>query len=118
MDYHHAEYKDTGAEVPDTPQWQTYLNAHWDFYPEWSLDAQWFLVGERERTAGDPRPDIDNYSLVNLVLRRRNIAKYVDLALLVKNVFNENVREPSLVYIPNDYPMEGRSVFGEARVHF
>lgn len=116
--YQHSEDKDTGYEVPDAPGWQAYLNAHWAFYPEWYLDAQWHWIGERERAAGDPRPEIDDYSLVNLVLRRKNIAKHWDAALLVKNVFDEDVREPSLMVIPNDYPMEGRSVYGELRMHF
>ena len=94
--------------------------------PEWTFDAQYFWIGNRKRVEGDPRSDIDNYSLVNLSLRRKNIAKHVDLALLVKNVFDEDIREPTAYNpdlpggseIPGDYPMEGRSIFGELRVHF
>ena len=116
--YQHSEDKDTGLMVPDAPQWQAYLNGYWNFQPEWSFDAQWFWIGDRQRAAGDSRQDIDDYSLVNLSLRRKNIAKHVDLALLVKNLFGEDVREPSQMFISGDYPMEGRSIFGEVRMHF
>jgi outer membrane receptor for ferrienterochelin and colicins len=116
--YQDSEDKNTGATVPDAPRWQSYLNGHWDFYPEWSLDAQWFWIADRKRAAGDLRPDIDNYSLVNLSMRRKNIYRHWDFALLAKNVFDADIREPSSISIPDDYPMEGRSVFGELRVHF
>ena len=82
------------------------------------MDAQWFWIGNRERAVGDPRPDIDDYTLVNLILRRQNIANHINFALLVKNIFDEDVREPSMMTIPNDYPMEGRSIFAEVRINF
>lgn len=39
---------------------------------------------------------------------------------LVKNLFDEDVREQSPLpgIIPNDYPMKGRSIFGEVKVYF
>ena len=116
--YQHSEDKETGIDVPDAPQLQAYLNAHWKFYQEWFFDAQWFWIGNRERAAGDPRPDIDDYSVVNLVLRRKYIVNNWDIVLLAKNVFDEDVREPSQMAITNDYPMEGRSIYGEVRLHF
>lgn len=120
--YQHSEDKDTGLTVADAPAWQAYLNGHWDFLPEWSLDMQYYWIGDRHRNrdpmVGDFRDEIDDYSLVNLVLRRKNIADHIDLALLVRNLLNEDVREPSQIFIFNDYPMEGRSIFGELRVHF
>ena len=90
------------------------------------MNGQYFWIADRHRANGDPRPEIDDYDLVNLTLRRKNIAKRLDLTLAVRNLFNENAREPSPydptapagAYIPNDYPMEGRSVYGELRFHF
>ena len=116
--YQHSEDKDTNETVADAPAWQTYLNGHWNFLPHWSLDAQWFWIGDRQRADGDPRSDIDNYSLVNMSLRRKNIANHWDVALLVKNLFDEDIYESTDIRIPDDYPMEGRSLFGEVRLHF
>jgi outer membrane receptor for ferrienterochelin and colicins len=55
---------------------------------------------------------------VNLTLRRKNILKHWEFALAVRNLFDEDVREPSQPSIPNDYPMEGRSLWAELRYTF
>lgn len=112
-----AEDKATGKPVPDTPQLQSYANANWRFSPLWSLDAQWFWVGDRKRAAGDTRPDIADYDMVNLTLRRKAIADHVDFAIALRNVFDANIREPSTSSIRNDYPMDGRATWLEVRGH-
>ena len=116
--YQHSEDEDTDETIPDAPELQTYLNGHWNFLPHWSLDGQWFWIADRNRAEGDPRSDIDDYSLVNLTLRRRSIANHWDLALMVKNLLDEDISEPSDSRLPDDYPMEERSAFGEVRFYF
>ena len=124
--YQRSEDENTDEIVPDTPEWQFYADANWKFLPEWSLNGQFFWIADRHRADGDPRDDIDDYSLVNLTLRRKNFADHWDAAVSVRNLFDEDAREPSPydpgapdgAYIPNDYLMEGRSVFGEVRFYF
>lgn len=116
--YQHSEDKDTNEDVPDAPQWQTYLNGHWNFLNKWSLNGQWFWVGDRERTEGDARDDVDNYSMFNVSIRRKDIARHWNAALMVKNLLDKDLYEPSKAFIDGDYPMEGRSVFGEVRFYF
>jgi len=126
LPYHRTENKDTDEIMPDTPEWQFYTDAHWQFRPDWSLNAQCFWIADRHRADGDPRSDIDDYDLVNVTLRRKNIAKHWDLAFSVRNLFDEDAREPSPydataadgAQIPNDYPMKGRAVWAEIRFHF
>ncbi|MBU0675182.1 MAG: TonB-dependent receptor [Proteobacteria bacterium] len=108
----------TGEIVPDAPEMQFYAGANWKFLPQWSLDGQYYWVGKRHRASGDPRPEIKDNDLVNLILRRKNIARHWECALAVRNLFDEDIREPSLSSIPNDYPMEGRAVWGEVRYSF
>ena len=62
---------------------------------------------------GDPREEIRG--LVNLTLRRKHLFRNWELALAVRNVLDEVLREPSTVAIPNDYPMEERSFWLELR---
>jgi iron complex outermembrane receptor protein len=102
------------------PGWQFYANANWQFKRDWSLDGQYFWIGDRHRAAGDSRSDIDDYDVVNLTLRRKNIAKRWDAALAVRNLFDEDVREPSSATsnITNDYPMDSRAIWAEMRLHF
>jgi iron complex outermembrane receptor protein len=108
----------TDQVVTDAPELQFYANALWDFQPDWSLSGQYFWIGDRHRANGDTRPDIADYDLVNLTLRRKNIVKHWDAALAVRNIFNKDVREPSQAVILGDYPMEGRAIWGEISCHF
>ena len=116
--YQRSKDAKTDELVPDAPELQFHANALWDFLPDWSLNGQYFWISDRHRATADPRPDIADYDLVNLILRRKNIAKHWDAALAVRNVFNEDVREPSQAVIPNDYPMESRAIWGEVSCHF
>ncbi len=116
--YQRSRDKRTHELVPNAPQWQGYLNIHWQFQPNWSLDGQLFWIGSRHRASNDPRPEIADYQVVNLTARRVNIGRTLDLALGIRNLFNEDVREPSQASIGNDYPMPGRSIFGELRIHY
>jgi outer membrane receptor for ferrienterochelin and colicins len=121
--YQQSKDKKTGEIVPDAPGLEFYGNAHWKFLPDWSLDGQYFWVGDRHRAEGDPRPKIKDYDLVNLTLRRKNILKHWEFAVAVRNLFDEDAREPSqysepIIPIPNDYPLEGRSFWAELRYTF
>ncbi|MFH1020116.1 MAG: TonB-dependent receptor [Pseudomonadota bacterium] len=116
--YQQSKDDTTGEVVPEAPTLQFYAGALWNFRPEWSLNGQYFWLGGRHRATGDTRPDIADYDLVNLTLRRKNIAKHWDAALAVRNIFNEDIREPGQAVTPNDYPMEGRAIWGEVSCHF
>lgn len=116
--YQRSKDKDTKELVPDAPGVQFYLNPHWIFLPNWSVDGQLFWIADRKRAAGDSRAEIDDYTVVNLVLRRENIARHWDMALAVRNLFDVNVREPSTAAIPGDIPMPGLNFYGELRYAF
>ncbi len=110
--------KETDASVANTPRLQFYVNPHWDFVPDWSLDGQIKWVGDRKRAEDDTRDEIDDYALVGITLRRKNLWKYWDLAVSVRNLFDEDVREPAGAAIPDDFPMAGRSLFAEVRFSY
>ncbi len=116
--WRHAEDKDTGKPAPNAPGMEFYLNPHWKFLPDWSADAQFYWIGDRQRDETDTREEIDDYTLVNFTLRRKNIAKHWDFAFSVRNLFDEDIREAAGSTIVDDYPMEGRSFYGEVRFHF
>ncbi len=109
---------ETDAPVANTPRVQLYINPHWTFLPDWSLDGHIKWIGDRQRVEGDTRDNIDDYALVGLTLQRKNIMKYWDFAVAVRNLLDEDVREPTGTAIADDYPMAGRSVFAEARFRY
>ena len=124
--YQRAKDKNSGEIVAEAPQQKFLLNPHWQFSPDWSLDTQLYMIADRPRATGDTRPEIKDYELVNLIVRKKEILGHWDLALKVRNVFGEDVREPCSYNpnvpqkssIPNDYPMEGRGIYGEMQLRF
>ena len=110
--------KDTDAVVADAPGMQFYVNGAWNFMPNWYLNAQYYWIGDRQRAADDLREEIKDNSIANMTLRRKNITQHVDLAFSVRNIFNEDIREPTTSDIPNDIPMESRAIYTELIYHF
>ena len=108
-----AEDEETGRRVADAPGQQAYLRADWRFRPDWLLSPQATWVGDRARAAGDLRDEIDDYTLVDVTLRKSNLLKHLDIALSAHNLFDEDAREPSDGQIPDDYPLAGRSIWLE-----
>lgn len=118
VSYQWSTDEDSGQAIADVPTMKAYANAHWTFLPKWSLDGQYFWIGDRRRAAGDTREEIKDYDLINLTMRRKQIANHWELALAVRNLFDEDVREPSQPSIPDDYPLESRSFWAELRIAF
>lgn len=109
--------------TPDAPGMQASLSASWRFLPDWLLDSRYTWIGDRRRADNDSRPAISNISKVDLTLRRNNIATHWEFAVAVRNLTNHDIREPyakliPMVAVPGDYPMEGRSVWGEISYRF
>jgi len=113
--WQNSEDKQTGDRIADAPRQTIYLDARWRFLPDWSFDTQLVDVSDRKRAAGDTRSDIDDYTLINVTLQRKRIAKRWQLAASVRNLFDTDAREPSTGEIPDDYPLAGRSVYAELR---
>jgi outer membrane receptor protein involved in Fe transport len=111
----------TDEDAGNAPHHQIYLRADWEFLPDWHFNSQINWIIDRDRVVGDNRPDIDDYSLVDLTVRRKNIKDHWEIAFAVRNLFDSDAREPSPanpVLIPNDLPLAGRSFFGEIRFRF
>jgi len=110
------EINDT--RIPDAPGQQFKTDINWEFHSNWILHGQLNWVGDRHRATSDPRADIDDYTLLNLTLRRKNILPELDLSLTLRNVADENAYEPSSGEIAGDYPLESRSTWLEITYQF
>lgn len=118
-----SEDKNLNKDAANSPEKQVYIQADWEFLPHWFMNVQANWVMDRNRASGDPRSDIDNYALVDLTLRRKSLWNNIDVALIVKNLFDEDAREPTqnsdfgpLIY--DDLPLAGQTVMGEIRYRF
>jgi len=113
--YQETEDDQTGRDAGNAPHHQVYVRGDWALRPDWSLSAQSKWISQRQRAAGDTRPALDGYTLVDLTLRRQRAAKNWNYALSVRNLLNTDAREPSPApgLIVNDLPLAGRSYFLE-----
>ena len=121
--YQRSENKNTHSDAGSAPHHEVYTRLNWEFLPEWSLVPQIVWIADRNRVANDARPKMKNYDIIDLTLRRENIAEHWEFDLMVKNVFDQNALEPSPYSvigtpIPNDFPMPGRAFYGEVRYTF
>ena len=111
---------DAERSVAGVPERQLYLRGEWSLAPHWALTGQLNWVGEREREAGDGRAPVDDYAVVDLVLRHDRPGEPWGVTLAVKNLFDEKPFEhaPLNAGIPGDLPLAGRGAFAELHYRF
>ncbi|MEQ6341956.1 MAG: TonB-dependent receptor [Gammaproteobacteria bacterium] len=107
----------TDRVVPGAPGQQIYAQADWRFLPDWHINTQVKRIMDRARAAGDSRASVPDYTLVNMTLRRKQVIRNWDVALLAYNLLNADAREPSSApgFIRYDLPLPGRTVYLEVR---
>jgi outer membrane receptor for ferrienterochelin and colicins len=93
------------------PHQRLFARADWRFAPQWQLGATVNHVADRQRQPGDARPRIADYTTLDLSLRREQMASGWTVSGALLNLFNQDVREPSLApgNIRFDLPLPGRT---------
>ena len=101
----------TGQDAGYAPHHHVYLRADWRYPSGWLFSAQLNRVMDRERSPGDTRPPIPDYTTVDLTARSNLGSSQWSIAASVRNLFNAMVLEPSLApgTIPNDLPQAPRA---------
>ena len=93
-----------------------YLTAH--------ADVLW--TGSRPRHSVDPRSDLNSHTVVNMALTAGNFFRNLEFQLGIYNIFDQDYRDPDtsvkegqpVPLIPEDFPREGRTIWGELRYTF
>ena len=120
--WQHSENKQGGSRVPDAPGRQFHLSADWNFMPYWYINSQINWVGARKRASTDARNEINDYTLVDLTLRRKAAKQTWELAVSARNLFDKKAYEASPLGtptgIPGDYRKAGRNIYAEVSYHF
>lgn len=112
--YQKSEDRTLDADAANGPQRQFFAAASWNLATDWQLYSQFKWVMDRPRDARDPRAEIDDYRTVDVALRRSFLGERYTLSGKVRNVFDSDLREPSLwadpvATIPNDLPLARRN---------
>ena len=111
----------TDSDAGYVPHKHVYARADWRFAGNWLLSPQINWVADRKRAFGDTRPDIPDYTSVDLTLRTGPGKGQWGFAASIRNLFNSTILDPTLApgtALPNDLPMPGRSLWAEVRFDF
>lgn len=108
----HSTDEATGKDAGLAPHQRLFGRADWRFDPSWQVGATVNHVADREREPGDTRPQLADYTTTDLSLQRENLFGNWELRATVLNLFDRDVREPSIApgNIRFDLPMPGRSL--------
>lgn len=101
----------TGWRIHDVPREETSVDARWHPNDNWQFSTEIHWIAERKRAHGDTRRAIDDYAWADLTTRYAGLARGWELSLSVRNVADADATAPSDSIIPEDYPLEGRSVW-------
>lgn len=118
--YQKSEDDKTNSDVGEAPNHQFYLRAEWRPENNWLITPQLNWVGKQERSANDARTEaLASYTTVDLTIRQMNVVDNLDISLSIHNFFDKAVFEPSEANgLVNDFPMAGRSIYGEIQYTF
>ena len=109
----------THADAGYAPRNHLYARADWRLSSRLIFGTQINWVADRKRAAGDMRPPVPDYKTLDLTLRNSGVKGQWDFTASIRNIFNADVREPSLApgQIPNDLPMAPRAFWLQATYH-
>lgn len=109
----------TGQDAGYAPRHHIYGRLDWQWGQGATFSSQLNHVADRHRAPGDTRAPVADYTTLDLTVRTPIRGSGWEFSASVRNLFNADVREPSLyssgdaitVPIPGDLPMPGRSFF-------
>ncbi|EWH11178.1 TonB-dependent receptor [Catenovulum agarivorans DS-2] len=119
--FQRSENRLTDSTAPYSPEQQLFLQLNWHLNSNINVNVKNNYVVNRTRALDDPRDKIGDYNITDLTIRWAN--DNFDTALIAKNIFDVDAREPTentgtTVYLPNDLPLPGRQIYAEVSYHF
>jgi iron complex outermembrane receptor protein len=114
----HSTDSTTGKDAGLAPHRRLFGRADWRFAPLWQLGTTVNHVADRMREPGDARPQIPDYTTVDLTLRREKLPGGVEASVMVMNLLDSNAMEPTFksVGMFSDLPLAGRSFYVQLKL--
>ena len=111
-----------GNDLPDVPKHRATASVNLGINDFLTAHADVLWTGSRSRKMGDTRADISSHTVVNMTLTAENFYKNFEIQLSVYNIFDQDYRDPdtsgAAQLIPNDFPRDGRAIWGELSYKF
>lgn len=113
--------RDTGMRHANAPAHSAFADL--EFKPTDAFQANLIAsyVGERTRAFADPRPPLDDYVRMDVILAwRPPQLQGLEASIAVRNIFDEDYADPTTSFLlaPGDFPREGRSIVGTVSKSF
>jgi len=81
-----------------------------------SGQLNWLEKGAR--SSGDQRDPLPGYTMVDVTARYSGALDFGEVAFGIRNLLDEDAREPTMTAIPGDLPLAGRQLFVDLRARF
>ncbi len=111
--YQDPKDADTKLRLPNVPYHRASLNFNHQLSQYITAHTDLLWTGTRVRSAGDPRPEMPSYMVVDLTFTARNFFKTFEIQCAFHNLFDKQYEDPDTSgmsqYIPNDFPRDGIS---------
>lgn len=111
--YQRSIDENTGRDAGYAPRHHANARLSWHAPGGVVLTPQINRVADRRRAAGDVRPKVPNYTTFDVsATMAGGVDKRWELSLALRNLFNADVREPTIApgALPNDLPMAPRAL--------
>lgn len=111
----------TQQDAGYAPRHMLKSSVDWRTAPDWAVHVQARRIAGRDRSAGDARAPVADYTLADLTLHwKRQAARGWSAMAGLRNAFGADAREPSPApgNISHDFPLEGRSWVLQANYAF
>jgi iron complex outermembrane receptor protein len=119
--FQHASLNANGSDPTYDPRHHLFGRADWRFSGTWQSSLQINYVADRQRAAGDMRMDAANDATVDLSVHGAPGIRGVEVAAMVRNLFNAPATSPSLApgtALPGDIPTDPRLVLVQTSIRF
>lgn len=115
--YQNAHDALTNDAIPDAPTSSLNISLDWDLGDHYHahFDTRW--INNRNRLSSDVRDNISNYNLTNLNLIY-DINQNLYASISIRNLFDENAKEPSDGQIADDFPLQKRGYWFKLAYNF
>ncbi len=106
-----GENKATDTDITGMARHVVNAGFNVELFQNFNLNMAVNHVGSRKRAESDSRGDLGSYTFGYITLINRGLIKNLEISLSLFNAFNSNYRVPEITgNVPNDYPLEERSL--------
>lgn len=120
--YQNPRDADTNQRLPYVPSQRASGSVNYALSKYVNLHSDVLWTGSRPRPQGDTRPDMPDYTTVDLAVTLKNFFKTMEIQATVHNLFDHGYSDPDTSgaknLVPGDFPREGISGFVTASYKF